>query len=233
MPRSRARNPERRPPARLYGGPPDVPPGQHLPHVPPKLLQLPVRRRVGPHEALGGPVGAERQRDPLLYLTGPVPEDELRRTSPEVHDHDLLWTLPERREGAPEAELGLLLPGDEAHLEPRRLPHPLHELVAVRGVPDRARGEHLGREGAVQGGYSGEKTYGLGREQEPLLLQAPRLLDAGPEPGREFLPCDGQDLPALHLPHEEVDRVRTNVYDPVTTQIPRPPTTPREHSYRP
>jgi len=138
---------------------------------------------------------------------------------PEVYHDHFLQAFVQRGEGAPEAELRLLLAGDEAHLQPRRLPHPLDELGTVLRVADRARGEHLRRGGAVQGGYPGKEVYGLSREREPLLFQASRLLHAGPEPGRELLPRNGQDLPALHLPHQEVDRIRPHVYDRITTQI--------------
>src|SRR5215212_10577422 len=190
----------------------DVPFGQEAPRVLPQRLELLIRRRVLPHKTFRGAVGAQWQRDSLSGPAGGVAEDELRGAAPEVDDEHPPF-VAHGREGAAKTEGGLLLARDQTHLQTGRFPHASHEFLAVLGGARVARGEYLRRGCPVHGGYAGEQRDRLRCEHETSLVEAARLLHAGPEPGRDLLARYGQDGPVVHLADEEMDGVRTYVHN--------------------
>src|SRR5215210_4197328 len=184
------------------------------------------------HETLGGAVGTQRQGALLLGTVHGVAEDELGRASPEVDDECRSVpreVRPQGRDRPAEAQKGLFVAGDQAHLEPRFLEHLLDEHRAVLRVPDGARRQHrwLGR--AVQSRQAGEELYGIGCHGDPGLLYAPGLVHTRPQAGRDLLPRHRQHRAVLHLADEQVDGVRAHVDDRVrshttSVRIPERPT---------
>ena len=111
------------------------------PHPAAHRLELAPAQRVGGRARLGQDDRPQVQRVHLLDVAAER-QDHLGAAAADVRDGAGVIAEIEAARRALKRQLGLLLLGDHAHPQPGLGAHPVHELPAVGGVANGARGDH-------------------------------------------------------------------------------------------
>src|SRR5439155_11526844 len=141
-----------------------------------------------------------------------VADDELRAAAADVHDEE--WPVGLEAPGCPHVrDSGLLLAGEDLHRLARQAQDGLGELVAVRGVPYRARRPEMDALRVQRTGPPAVPLQDVERAAKGLGSDAARPVDALTDPGDDHVAGEVGGLArAFGDPSdEEPDRVRSQI----------------------
>ena len=180
-------------------------------HIPARLVDLGLARRVGLEEPVAQPKRAQREA-PGVDEGAITEPGQLHAATSHVHDHAVLGLDPVDRpeEGVP----SLLLPVDDPDGQPALHQDPLQQLVGVLGFADRRGGHGDGLARSRAHGDGLEVPECIDRALDRFGAQAPAVAHVSGQPeGRTRVGQDLQVSRGIDPKDDHAARVRAEVDD--------------------